>query len=126
VKVKLKLSLDDRGSIPGTGRKFFSSPLFPDRLWGSTQPFIQWVPGNPPPGAKRPVYEADHSPQSSAEDKNVWSYTSTPPHIFIARCLVKYEMHLHGVSSYLNTINVFIMWCLVKYKKNLHDVLSYV
>jgi hypothetical protein len=34
---------------------------------------------------KRPGREADHSPTSSAEVKNVWSYTSTPP------------IHLHGV-----------------------------
>jgi hypothetical protein len=32
---------------------------------GPTQPPIQWVPGG-----KRPVREADHSPQSSAEVKN--------------------------------------------------------
>jgi hypothetical protein len=30
-------------------------------------------------GVKRPVHEADHSPPSSAEVKNAWSYTSTPP-----------------------------------------------
>jgi hypothetical protein len=31
--------------------------------------------------------KADHSLQSSTEINNVWSYTSTPPYIFIARCL---------------------------------------
>jgi hypothetical protein len=31
------------------------------------------------PGVKRPGREADHSPPSSAEVKNIWSYTSTPP-----------------------------------------------
>jgi hypothetical protein len=31
------------------------------------------------PGVKRPGREADHSPQSSAEVKNAWSYTSTLP-----------------------------------------------
>jgi len=30
------------------------------------------------PGAKRPGREVDHSPPSSAEVKNAWSYTSTP------------------------------------------------
>jgi hypothetical protein len=30
-------------------------------------------------GVKRPGGEADHSPQSRAEVKNVWSYISTPP-----------------------------------------------
>jgi hypothetical protein len=36
-------------------------------------------------GVKRPEREADHSPPSSAEVKNAWSYTSTPP------------IRLHGV-----------------------------
>jgi hypothetical protein len=36
-------------------------------------------------GVKQPGREADHSPPSSAEIKNEWSYTSTPP------------LHLHGV-----------------------------
>jgi hypothetical protein len=31
------------------------------------------------PGVKRPGREADKSPPCSAEVKNVWSYTSTPP-----------------------------------------------
>jgi hypothetical protein len=37
------------------------------------------------PGVKRPGREADHSPPCSAEVKNAWSYTSTPP------------IRLHGV-----------------------------
>jgi hypothetical protein len=41
--------------------------------------------------------EADHSPPSSAEVKNVWSYTSTPPYVFMARCLIEQRTHLHGV-----------------------------
>jgi len=36
-------------------------------------------------GVKRPGREADHSPPSSTEVKNAWSYTSTPP------------IHLNGV-----------------------------
>jgi len=30
-------------------------------------------------GVKRPVRETDHSPPSSAEIKNAWSYTPTSP-----------------------------------------------
>jgi hypothetical protein len=30
-------------------------------------------------GVQRPGYEADHSYPSSAEVKNAWNYTSTPP-----------------------------------------------
>jgi hypothetical protein len=46
---------------------------------GPTQPPIQWVAGALSLGLKRPGREADHSPPSSAEVKNAWSYTSTPP-----------------------------------------------
>jgi hypothetical protein len=54
-------------------------------LW-STQPPLQWVPGILSLEVKRPGREAGHSPPSSAEVKNAWSYTSTPP------------VRLHGVG----------------------------
>jgi hypothetical protein len=40
------------------------------------------------PGIKRPRREADHSPPSSAEFKNAWSYTSTHLYVFMAWYLV--------------------------------------
>jgi hypothetical protein len=46
---------------------------------GPIQPPIQWVPGILSLGVERQEPEADHSPPSSAEAKNVWGYTSTPP-----------------------------------------------
>jgi hypothetical protein len=46
---------------------------------GPTQPPIQGVPGALSLGVKWPGHEADHSATSSAEVKNVLSYTSTPP-----------------------------------------------
>jgi hypothetical protein len=52
---------------------------------GPTQSPIQWVPGALFLGVKWPGREADHSPPSSAEVKNAWSHTSTPP------------IRLHGV-----------------------------
>jgi hypothetical protein len=52
---------------------------------GPIQPPIQCVPGVLSLRVKRPVREADHSPPSSVEVKNEWSYTSTLP------------IHLHGV-----------------------------
>jgi hypothetical protein len=58
---------------------------------GTTQPPIQWVPGALSPGVKRPAAEADHSPQTSAKVKKTWIYTSTPPYVFIAQCLVKHR-----------------------------------
>jgi hypothetical protein len=49
------------------------------------------------PGVKLPGREAAHSPPSSAEVKSAWSYTFTPPYIFMARCLIKREIRLHEV-----------------------------
>jgi hypothetical protein len=37
-----------------------------------------------PRGVKRPGRESDHSPPTSAEVKNTWIYTSTPPYVFMA------------------------------------------
>jgi hypothetical protein len=45
----------------------------------STLPPIQWVTGALSLGVKRLGREADNSAPSSAEVKNEWSDTSTPP-----------------------------------------------
>jgi hypothetical protein len=45
------------------------------------------VAGALSPGVRRPESEADHSPPSTAEVKFAWSYTSTPPYVFMAYCL---------------------------------------
>jgi hypothetical protein len=62
--------MDGRGSIPGSGKEFLSTPYSPDRHWGLTQPPIQWVLVAVFPEIKQPRREADHSPPSSAEAKN--------------------------------------------------------
>jgi hypothetical protein len=49
---------------------------------GPAQPPIQWVLVTLSLGVKRPGREADHSPPSSAEVKNAWSYTPTSPVCF--------------------------------------------
>jgi hypothetical protein len=43
------------------------------------------MPGALSLAVKRPGREADHSPPSSAEVKNAWSYTSTPPNMSSGR-----------------------------------------
>jgi hypothetical protein len=40
--------LGDWGSIPDEGRGFFSVPSASSRLWGPTQPPVQWIPGTFP------------------------------------------------------------------------------
>jgi len=56
---------------------------------GPTQPPIQLLTGALFLGVKQPKREADHSPLSSAEVKNAWSYTSDPQYAFILWCSVK-------------------------------------
>jgi hypothetical protein len=60
------------------GLGIFLFTTVPRPALGPTQPPIQWVPGALSLGVKRPEREADHSPPSSVEAKNAWSYTSIP------------------------------------------------
>jgi len=53
---------------------------------------IQLVPGALSLGIKRSGREADHSPPSTAEVENTWSYTSIPQYVFIAWCLVEAQI----------------------------------
>jgi hypothetical protein len=64
-------------SSPGKSWEFFTTASIP--ALGLTQPPTQWIPGALSLVVKRPGREANHSHPSSAEVKNVWSYTSTPP-----------------------------------------------
>jgi hypothetical protein len=61
--------LDDLGLNPGRDKKLF--------LW-LTQSHIQRAPSFFPRD-KAAGREFDHSPPSSAEAKNEWSYAATPP-----------------------------------------------
>jgi hypothetical protein len=75
----LGYGLDDLGfeSRQGVGLYLFTTQSRP--ALGPNQPPIQWVPEALFLGVKRTGRVADHSPPSSAEVKNVWSYTFTPP-----------------------------------------------
>jgi hypothetical protein len=59
--------LDGRGSIPGRGKGFFSTPQRPD---GPTQSRKLWLLGDISPWVKRLGREADHTSPYSAEAKN--------------------------------------------------------
>jgi len=52
-------------------------------ILGPTQPPDTMSTGNSFPGVKRPERETHHSPPSGADVKNVWSYTSTSPYVFM-------------------------------------------
>jgi hypothetical protein len=66
------------------GSRIFSSTYCPDWIWGPSSILIYGYWGLFPLGVKRPRLEADHSPPSSAEVKEMWIYTSTPPYAFMA------------------------------------------
>jgi hypothetical protein len=63
---------------------------------GPTQNTIQLVPVFSP-RVKRSGRETDRSPLSSAEVKNMWSYTSPSQYVFMAWCLIKKEIRLQSV-----------------------------
>jgi hypothetical protein len=90
----LGYGLDDRGSrfrFPAGGLGIFLFATVFRMAMGPTQPPIQWVAGALSLGVKRLRREAGHSPLSSAEVKNAWSYISTPQYVFMAWCLVKHK-----------------------------------
>jgi hypothetical protein len=80
--------LDDRGFESRQGLAIFLFTTASRPTLGPTQPSIQWVTGSLSLGVKRPGLEADHSPLSSAEVKNAWSYTSLPQYASMAWCAV--------------------------------------
>jgi hypothetical protein len=74
------------GFDSGQGQEyFFATASRP--VQRPTQSPVQWVHKATSPAVKWPGCEADHSPSSSAEVKNEWRYTSTPPYVFMAWCL---------------------------------------
>jgi hypothetical protein len=86
---------------------------------GPTQHPIQWVPGALSLGVKRPGREADHSPPCSAEFKNVWSYTSTPPIGLHGVVLPKhgdnFTFYVTYAQIYRTLINMTWMPCLFNF-----------
>jgi hypothetical protein len=87
VGIALGYGLDDWGSRVRFPAETGNFPLH-HRVQngsGAHPASYQWVSGALSLGVKRLGREAEHSPPSSAEVKNAWSYTSTPP------------IRLHGV-----------------------------
>jgi hypothetical protein len=66
--------------IPAT---FFSIPCSPDWLWRPHSLQSNWYQGLLPLGVERPRREAGRSTPTSAEVKNTWIYTSTPPYVIM-------------------------------------------
>jgi hypothetical protein len=78
VGIATAYGLDGRGigdRVPVEAR-FFLSPRHPDRFLAPPSLLLS-------PGIMRQVCEANHAPQTSAEVKNTWIYTSAPPYVFM-------------------------------------------
>jgi hypothetical protein len=95
--------LDDRGFDYRHGLDTTASRL----ALRPTQPPIQCIPGDLFLGVKRPGRESDHSPPSSAEVKNTWSYTSASQYVFMAWCSVKAQGQCY-LCLYLYTLYLLI------------------
>jgi hypothetical protein len=80
IRIETGYGLDDRG----VGVRV---PVWP-RIFSSALGSTQWVPGALSQRVKRQVREADRSPPATAEVKKMWIYTSTPPYVFMAWCLI--------------------------------------
>jgi hypothetical protein len=75
--------LDDQGiggRVPVGARIFFLHVSMGSRAHPASYPMST---GDSFPGGK-----ADHSLPTSAEVKKTWIYTSTPPYVFMAWCLI--------------------------------------
>jgi len=71
-------------------RVFFSSSPRPYRLWAHPASYQRGT-GDLFPGVKQPGREVDDSFPPSSEVKNVWSYTSILPYVFMVWCLIKHR-----------------------------------
>jgi hypothetical protein len=76
----LGYGLDDRRFESWQGLRIFFFTTAARPALGSIQPPIRWVSGALSLGmVERPEREADHSPLSTSEVKNTWSYNSILP-----------------------------------------------
>jgi hypothetical protein len=103
--------MDDRGSIPGRDRQFFSSPPRPN------QPPIPWAQRALSLGLNLPGRQADRSPPTGADVKNARGYTSTPLYIFMACCLDFTKIYVFTFACYrIPTLKRFMILYLQERK----------
>jgi hypothetical protein len=81
------------------GEQIFLKSLRADWLCGPPSLLSNGYQGLFSSKIKRPGRDGGHSPLSSSAVKNAWSYTSTPLHVFKARCLMKLQGEVYFGSS---------------------------
>jgi hypothetical protein len=70
---------------------------------GLTETPLQWVLRDVSPAVKQSGLRPDRSPPCSAEVKNAWIYTSTPPHVFNVM-VIGYTLHFTSTFSCVTLI----------------------
>jgi hypothetical protein len=80
----------NQGSIPGTLPTVRPAPCWDPSLW------VQWL-----------GIENDHTSPPTPEVKKVWSYTSTPPYIFVLWFWLKHK-DTHFLYSLRPTVIISI------------------
>jgi hypothetical protein len=120
--------LDDQSSICSRCWEYFSFVTMSRLALGSTQPPIQQVPRFLSPWVKQLGCEADHSPPSSAEVKNVWRYTSTPLYVCMAWCLVKHTDTFYLYLIMFHTTLRCTSWtkCLLLYTRAIIHLICFI
>lgn len=70
-------------SNPDEAKGLYSSPEHFDQLWGRPSLVFNEYQGTLL-GVKQPRHEGKHFPPPSTAVRNKWTYTSAPPHTFMA------------------------------------------
>jgi hypothetical protein len=60
------------------------------------------------PGGEMAGESTDHSPPPSTEIKNAWSYTFTPPYVFMEWCLIEQEVHRDNFTFTVKSLERFL------------------
>jgi len=88
----------ERGSNPGSDKRFFSSTKRSDRLWGPPSLLFNEHRGSFP-GKTQPEREINYLPPSRGEVKNGWRYTSTLPYAFKAWTGITLPLRLEQIQG---------------------------
>jgi hypothetical protein len=84
------------------GQEIFFFSTASSRTLGPSKPHIYWIWGPRFQGIKLLGTKTDRSPSYNAEAKNMWSYTSTCPYIFMTRYIIKHRNNFALIlTSYL-------------------------
>jgi hypothetical protein len=94
--------------------RVFTSPYHPERLCGPPSLLSNGYRELFHRAVKQKGFEADPSPPTSAKFKKIWTYTSTPPYVFMEKCLVKHRdrftFFYYIIINHLLVLFNYLMW----------------